>query len=98
MVRWFLRLLYVWLWGRPPDQPISVKTGSNSLKTKIYGNVKMEIFLNHSRKGQPYFKIEFKHLARDGRSSPSFFVDDLKNLVDLVAVARAWIHDSNLME
>lgn len=97
MLRWVLRLLYVWLWGRP-EQPTLVKTGSNSLKTITYGNVRMEIFLNHSRKGQPYYKIEFRHLARDGRSSPSFFVDDLKDLVDLIGVARAWIHDSNLME
>jgi len=103
MIRWLFLLIRLVFWGPPQrgkqtpqeDQPLNV--GSSRAAGWTYGDVVTSVYLNRNYKGQPYFKVGFRRLVKDGRHvSNSFFVDDLKDVEFGIARARAWLHDSKI--
>lgn len=100
MLRWLGRVLYLWLWGPPPKPEKPLNVGSNRLSSWTFGDVVMHVYLNHTAKGRPYFKVTFRKLVgkgRDERESNSFFIDDLADVERCIARIRLWLHDNKQM-
>ena len=102
MIRWLFRMFRLVLWGAPPkrvepQEPTPLNVGSSRAVGFTYGDVVTNVYLNRNHKGQPYFKVGFRRLVKDGRNvSNSFFVDDLKDVEFGIARVRAWVHDSQI--
>ena len=103
MIRWLFQLIRLIFWGRPqqgkqtsPEGQL-LNVGSSRVAGWTYGDVVTSVYLNRNHKGQPYFKVGFRRLVKDGRNvSNSFFVDDLKDVEFGIARVRAWVHDSQI--
>jgi hypothetical protein len=102
MIRWMLLLMRWVLWGppgrsAPPAETTPLNVGSARAMGWTYGAVVTSVYLNRNHKGQPYFKVTFRRLVKDGRNvSNSFLIDDLKDVELGIARVRAWIHDSRI--
>jgi hypothetical protein len=104
MIRVLFQLIWRLFWGSAPKQgkPAPeegqlLNVGSSRAAGWTYGDVVTSVYLNRNYKGQPYFKVGFRRLVKDGRHvSNSFFVDDLKDVEFGIARARAWLHDSKI--
>lgn len=99
MLKWLLRLVWGYVWGKPTRPQAPVNLSSDGIRPFTYGNVKVRIFLNHSRTGKPYYKLKFNRLVKDERGKTNdFFVEDLADIERCIYRARAWMHDSNLVD
>ncbi len=99
MLKWLIRFLYVVLWGKPTEFKTPQVLSSNTIQRFTFGHVMVQIFLNHSRTGKPYYKLQFQRLVNDGRNrSNSFFVEDLADVERCLIRARAWMHDSKVVD
>ena len=102
MIRWLFKLIRLVFWGPPkrreqPQEGQLLNVSSSRVSGWTYGDVVTSVFLNRNHKGQPYFKVSFRRLVKDGRQvSNSFFVDDLKGVELGIARVRAWVHDSKI--
>ena len=103
MIPWLMGLLRLILWGRAhkvrvqPPESTPLNVGSSRATGWTYGDVVTNVYLNRTHRGQPYFKVTFRRLVKDGRNtSNSFFIDDLKDIEFGIARVRAWVHDSKI--